>query len=60
MPKLFDEFDLDLQKVSGIKPMSDDGGNSIFACGSGTDSCGCTDSCSETCGCPTFLIFCWE
>ena len=46
MPKLFDEFDLDIQKVKEINPMSNDGGSR---------SCGCTDSC----GCPTYELSCW-
>ena len=29
MPKLFDEFDLDIQKVKEINPMSNDGGNTL-------------------------------
>ena len=55
MPKLFDEFDLDLRKINEMKPMSEDGGDSNFACGSGTNTCGCTDSC----GCPTYELTCW-
>ena len=39
MTQLFDEFDLDLQKVNKITPLIDSGGDSIAQCsgGGGTD-----------------------
>ena len=56
MPKLFDEFDLDIQKVKEINPMSNDGGNTLAQCDNGgSRSCGCTDSCV----CPTYELSCW-
>ena len=46
MPKLFDEFDLDLQKIGGVELYSTDGGNSVAICDatSGTSLCTYTDN----------------
>lgn len=70
MPKLFDEFDLDLQKINEINPLGDSGGDSIADCtgGGGTDTGSglcpiptLTANCSEGCltnGCFETLLFC--
>lgn len=47
MPKLFDEFDLDLQKINEIKLMSDDGGNTLTACASGSSGSSGTTTTNE-------------
>ena len=49
MPKLFDEFDLELQKIDmNITPYSDSGGDSIAVCGGG-GSGGMVPSTASTC-----------
>lgn len=52
MPKLFDEFDLDLQKVNRINPLSDSGGDSVAQCSGG----GGTDYGSSLCPIPGYTL----
>ena len=51
MPKLFDEFDLDIQKVEGIELYSTDGGNSVALCDPTSNTTGCPMTHTTLCKC---------
>ncbi len=53
MPRLFDDFDLDLRKVNmSVSPRSDSGGDSINECGGGGSLIGSL-TCNSNCVCAT-------